>query len=52
VLLHLYQPIEPGLEELGKARPNGGVIYPGANEVSIYFILFYFLRHKRSLEDS
>ncbi len=25
---------EPGSEELGRARPNGGVTYPGADEVS------------------
>ncbi len=25
---------EPGSEELGRARPNGGVMYPGADEVS------------------
>lgn len=34
MLLHLYQPTEPGLEELGRARPNGGTTYPGTNEVS------------------
>jgi hypothetical protein len=33
VFLHLYQPIESGLEEMGKARPNGGMIYLGADEV-------------------
>jgi hypothetical protein len=31
VLLHLYQPAEPGLEELERARPNGEVTYYGAN---------------------
>ncbi len=25
---------EPGSEELGRARPNGGAMYPGADEVS------------------
>jgi hypothetical protein len=34
MLLHLCQPIELRLKELGKARPNGGVTYPRANEVS------------------
>jgi hypothetical protein len=34
VLLHFCQPRELGSEELGRARPNGGVTYPGADEVS------------------
>jgi hypothetical protein len=34
VLLYLCQPTEPGSEELGRARPNGGAMYPGADEVS------------------
>ncbi len=34
MLLHLCQPSEPGSEELGRMRPNGGVMYLGTNEVS------------------
>jgi len=41
VLLHFCQPIEPGLEEMGKARPNGGVMYPG--KVFFSFFLSFFL---------
>jgi len=54
VLLHLCQPIEPRLEELGKTRPNGGVTYPGVDEV----VFFFSLSHRDigggrgSLEDS
>jgi hypothetical protein len=39
VLLHLYQPIEPGTEELGRVRPNVGMTYPRTNE---QFISFFF----------
>jgi len=41
VLLHLCQPTEPGWEELGKAKPNGGVTYLRADEV--FFFFFFFL---------
>ncbi len=34
MLLRLYQLIVLGSEELGRARPNGGMRYPGINEVS------------------
>jgi len=44
VLLHLYQPTKSGLEELEKARPNGGLIYLGANEVSILFFFLSFFK--------
>jgi hypothetical protein len=40
VLLHLCQPIEPGLVELGRVRPNGGVTYLGTNEVSKRSLVF------------
>jgi hypothetical protein len=32
VLLHLDQPTKPRMEELGRARTNGGVTYPIADE--------------------
>jgi hypothetical protein len=32
VLLHLCQPTKPGLEELGRMRPNGGVMYLRVDE--------------------
>jgi len=32
VLLHLCQPTEPRLEELGRVRPNGGMMYLGVDE--------------------
>ncbi len=44
MLLHLFQPIESRLKELGKARPNGKVMYLGANEVSKFFFSL-FLSH-------
>ncbi len=44
MLLHLYQPTELGLEELERARPNGGVTYLGANEFQSSFSLSFFRR--------
>ncbi len=41
MLLHFCQLTELGLEELGKARPNGGVTYLQANEVSKRPLVFY-----------
>ncbi len=34
MLLHLCQPIELGIEELEKAKPNVGVIYPRTDQIS------------------
>jgi hypothetical protein len=48
-MLHLCQPIEPRLEELGKARPNGGVTYLGVDEFHIY-IYIYTLKTFEALE--
>jgi len=47
MLLHFYQPIELRSEELGRARPNGGMMYPRAGEI-LFFSLFLslFLSHK------
>ncbi len=39
--LHFYQPTEPGLEELGRIKPNGAMMYLGANEVSRLAFSFY-----------
>ncbi len=39
MLLHLCQPTKPGWEELGKAKPNGGVTYPRIDEVFFFFFL-------------
>jgi len=40
VLLHFCQPTESGSKELGRARPNGGVTYPGVDEVSKRLLVF------------
>jgi len=37
MLLHLCQPTEPGWEELGKAKPNGGMTYLRTDEVFFFF---------------
>jgi hypothetical protein len=51
VLLHLCQPIEPGIEELGKAKPNAGVMYPRTDQVSrLSLSLVHVQRLRRSLE--
>jgi len=41
VLLHFCQPIELGSKELGRAKPNGGMTYPKADEVSKRLPVFY-----------
>jgi hypothetical protein len=41
VLLHFCQPIEPRSKELGRMKPNGGVMYPGTYEVSKRPPIFY-----------
>jgi hypothetical protein len=45
MLLNLCQPTKPGTEELGKTRPNGGVMYPGANEQIIFLSLSLSCAH-------
>jgi len=47
VLLHLYQPIESGLEELGKVRPNEGMMYLGANFKTLFSFSF-LQKHRRT----
>ncbi len=48
MLLHFYQLIELGSEELGRARLNGGVMYLGANEQFFFYKKFLSLaqRHR------
>ncbi len=43
MLLHLCQPAEPRLEELGRAKPNGGVTFLGVDEVSNLLLFFLSL---------
>jgi hypothetical protein len=50
VLLHLYQPIELGSEELGKVRPNEGVMYHRVDELS--FFLSFFLSIAKTQEEA
>lgn len=41
MLLHLCQSIESRSEELGRTRPNGGMMYLGVDEVSKRPLVFY-----------
>ncbi len=58
MLLHLYQPTEPGMEELGRTKPNGELMYPGKDKQILSLSLFLPLlcrntgRGKGSLENS
>ncbi len=46
MLLHLCHPKEFGSKEMGRVKPNGGVMYPGVDESFLYIYFFLSLSHK------
>ncbi len=50
MLLHLCQPTESGMEEQGRAKPNGGVMYLRIDEQ--IFSLSFFLSCVETQEEA